>query len=300
MDELRFDNRVAVVTGAGRGIGRAHALLLAARGAAVVVNDLGGGGDGTGAADSRPADDVVSEIVDAGGRAVANHGSVADEAGARSIVESARDAFGRIDILVNNAGIDGPVPFAELPVERFRRMWEVHALGTILTTMAAWPHMVEAGYGRIVNTGSGSMYGKYILPATDYGAAKGAVFGFTRNLAVETPGTGINVNCVLPGGYTRLSQAHWALLDQAPTEVNPPELVSPAVVYLAHESCELNGEVLSARGGRVSRIGTVEARGYASSDLTAEDVAAHIGEILDLFGAAPYRRHGIDLYAGRV
>ena len=179
MSELRFDGRSAIVTGAGRGVGRAHAMLLAERGAKVVVADLGGKLDGSGSS-SAPADEVVQEIQAAGGEAVACAASVADEAGAASIVQTALDTFGGIDIVVNNAGIAEPDWFEDLSIERFRRMVDVHYMGTVNVTFAAWPHMVKAGYGRIVNTCSEAMLG--MSPKnTSYGGAKGGVFGFTRN-----------------------------------------------------------------------------------------------------------------------
>jgi NAD(P)-dependent dehydrogenase (short-subunit alcohol dehydrogenase family) len=277
MEELRFDGRVAVVTGAGRGIGRAHALLLASRGAAVVVNDLGGDNFGSGSA-KQPADDVVAEIVAAGGRAVANHASVAEEAGAHSMIDAALSAFGRIDILINNAGTYKPRAFDETDLGQCRRHIDVHALGTIMTAMAAWPHMVKQGYGRIVNTGSGSMYG--VDKSTAYGAAKAAVLGFSLNLAIEAAAHGISVNCVFPGGATRLTPG-------LPTDIVDklrPELVTPAVAYLAHESSILNGVVLNARGGHVAQIATFESKGYDNPNLTVEDVASRIDEILDLSG----------------
>ena len=196
MSELRFDGRSVIVTGAGRGVGRAHAMLLAARGAKVVVADLGGKLDGSGSS-SAPADEVVKEIQAAGGEAVACAASVADEAGAASIVQTALDAFGSIDVVVNNAGIAEPDWFEDLSIERFRRMVEVHYMGTVNVTFAAWPHMVKAGYGRIVNTCSEAMLG--MSPKnTSYGGAKGGVFGFTRNLALDAARVGLRVNAVAP------------------------------------------------------------------------------------------------------
>jgi hypothetical protein len=170
VDELRFDGRTAIVTGAGRGVGRAHALLLAARGAKVVVADLGGQLDGSGSS-AEPAEQVVKEIIGAGGEAVSCHASVADEAGAASIVRLATGAFGRIDIVVNNAGIADPDRFEDLSPERFRRMVDVHYLGTVYVASSAWPHMMAAGYGRIVNTTSEAALG-FVPKATSYGGAK--------------------------------------------------------------------------------------------------------------------------------
>jgi NAD(P)-dependent dehydrogenase (short-subunit alcohol dehydrogenase family) len=205
MNELRFDDRVAIVTGAGRGIGRVHARLLAAKGARVVVADLGGEIDGRGSS-TAPADAVVGEIRANGGEAVACYGSVADEADVASIVETALDAFGRLDVVVNNAGIHDPAPFEALSVAQFRRMFDVHFFGTMMVTHAAWPHFVRAGYGRVVNTTSEAMLGG-IPHLSSYGAAKGAVFGLTRNLATEGAAHGIRVNALAPRAHTRMSES---------------------------------------------------------------------------------------------
>ena len=236
MSELRFDGRSVIVTGGGRGVGRAHAMLLAARGAKVVVADLGGSLDGLGSPSSAPADEVVREIEAAGGEAVACAASVADEAGAASVVQTALDAFGSIDVVVNNAGIAEPDWFEDLSIERFRRMIDVHYMGTVNVAFAAWPHMVKAGYGRIVNTCSEAMLG--MSPKnTSYGGAKGGVFGLTRNLALDAARFGIRVNAVAPRANTRLAgPAILAHVYDVPEEVFAagdsmasfrPELVAP-------------------------------------------------------------------------
>ncbi|MBL7499154.1 SDR family NAD(P)-dependent oxidoreductase [Frankia sp. CNm7] len=292
MDELRFDGRVAVVTGAGRGIGRCHALLLAARGAKVVVADYGGQIDGGGAS-AAPAELVVKEIAAAGGDAVASFASVAEEDGAAAIVQTALDAFGRLDIVINNAGISDKAPFMDLPSEKFRRMVDVHFLGTLYVTKAAWPHLVDAGAGRVVNTTSEAVLGT--LPQlTSYASAKGAVLALTKSLAGEAAGTGIRVNAVAPRARTRMSEggkeaypagselrrrveAHLARLD--------PELISPAAAYLAHESCRINGEALVVGGGAVHRLTLAVSKGIARDGLTVEDVAAGLDEILDMTDA---------------
>jgi NAD(P)-dependent dehydrogenase (short-subunit alcohol dehydrogenase family) len=293
MDDLRFDDRVVVVTGAGRGIGRSHALLLAAKGARVVVADMGGGIDGTGSSPD-PADEVVEEIRRSGGEAIAHHASVADEAGAASIVDAAIEVFGRVDAIVNNAGIHDPGPFEALSVEQFRTMLDVHFFGTLFVTRAAWPHFMAAGYGRVVNTASEAMLGG-IPELTSYGAAKGAVFGLTRNLATEGTPHGIRVNAIAPRAYTRMSASSSdALMSQlsiSPEEMDqinasmPPELCAPAVAFLAHESCTLNGELLQVGMGGVSCLAVVESPGIAKDPLTAEDIAANVGSILDVTGA---------------
>jgi NAD(P)-dependent dehydrogenase (short-subunit alcohol dehydrogenase family) len=294
MDELRFDGRAAIVTGAGRGVGRCHARLLAARGARVVVADLGGQLDGSGAS-SEPADEVVKEIDAAGGEAVACYASVADEAGAASIVESAIDAFGRLDAVVNNAGIAEPDWFEDLTLERFRRMIDVHYMGTVNVTFAAWPHMMKAGYGRVVNTCSEATFG--ITPkATSYSGAKGGVYGFTRALALEGVRHGINVNAVAPRANTRLSgPGVMAKTYDVPEDVFTqgtsmekfrPELVSPVAAFLAHETCQMVGEVLPAGAGQVFRLAVMANEGFTKPDLSPEDVAENVDILMDMSGAS--------------
>jgi len=293
MDELRFDGRAVVVTGAGRGIGRSHALLLAARGARVVVADVGSGIDGGGASRS-PADEVVAEIRASGGEAVPSYASVADEAEAASIVDTAVEAFGRVDAVVNNAGIHDPARFDSLTVDQFRRMFDVHFFGTLFVLKAAWPHFVANGYGRIVNTVSEAMLGG-IPELTSYGAAKGAVFGLTRNLATEGAAHGIKANAIAPRAYTRMSASSSDALSEMlsiPKEemeaINasmPPELCSPAVVFLAHESCSLNGEVLQVGMGGAARLAVVHGEGINKQPLTAEDIAENIEAIMSVDNA---------------
>lgn len=303
MDELRFDGRAVVVTGAGRGIGRSHALLLAAKGAQVVVSDVGAGIDGDGAS-SAPADEVVAEIRADGGEAVPTYASVADEAGAASVVDTAIDAFGRIDAVVNNAGIHDPARFESLSVDHFRRMFDVHFFGTLLVLKAAWPHFVDAGYGRIVNTVSEAMLGG-IPELTSYGAAKGAVFGLTRNLATEGAAYGIRVNAIAPRAYTRMSASSSDALSEMlsiPKEdmaaINasmPPDLCAPAVAYLAHESCALTGEVLQVGMGGVARLAVVHGEGINKSPLGAEDIADNLDTIMDVRTARVTDAGGMEL-----
>jgi len=280
MPELRFDGEAAIVTGAGRGLGRAYALLLASRGALVVVNDLGAALDGTGGSDS-PADSVVEEIERAGGRAVANHASVSDPDGAKSIVDDAFRAFGRIDILVNNAGIKRQQPFATEPVDDFRLLMEVSFFGALYMTKAVWPHMTHAGYGRVVNTVSSSIFG---LP--DYAAyvsSKGAVLGLTRALAAESLALGIRVNAVAPAAVTRFMHAGGAassILDWAEKTLDPA-LVAPVVAFFAHKECPLNGVVFGAGGGQVGSWKLGETLGIVEHKLTPESIRDRLGEILD-------------------
>jgi NAD(P)-dependent dehydrogenase (short-subunit alcohol dehydrogenase family) len=284
MDELRFDDRVAIVTGAGRGLGRDHALLLARRGAAVVVNDLGGDEHGVGAS-AAPAQEVVAEIVTGGGRAIANHGSVASEDDAQALVAAAVDAFGRIDIVVNNAGNQIVLPFPTMPVEVLHRHFAVHVAGSFHVTQAAWPHLERSGAGRVVNTTSTASLG--ITGFLAYSTAKAALIGLTRTLALEGAAAGIKVNAVAPSAATRLAFAPDAAGDipdevrQTMARTSPAALVSPVVAYLAHESCAFTGEVLFAGAGRVSRIVLAETRGIVDADLTVESVAAGIERVMD-------------------
>jgi NAD(P)-dependent dehydrogenase (short-subunit alcohol dehydrogenase family) len=287
--ELRFDGRVAVITGAGRGVGRSHALLLAAKGARVVVADYGVGIDGAGSSPA-PAEDVVQEIKDNAGEAAACYASVAEQHGAQAIIDTAIEAFGRIDVIINNAGIHDPGAFEALTADQFRKMIGVHYFGTLFVTRAAWPHFVQAGYGRVVNTVSEAMLGG-IGELTSYGAAKGAVFGLTRNLATEGAPLGIRVNAIAPRAYTRMSASHSETLaevlsmpKEVMAEINasmPPELCAPAAAFLAHESCPLNGEILQVGMGGVARIAVVRTQGISKSPLTAEDIAANLDEIMD-------------------
>lgn len=293
MSELRFDGRVVVVTGSGRGIGRSHALLLADKGASVVVADYGVNIDGTAASDA-PAEAVASQIRERGGQAVACFASVAEQEGATAIVETALDSFGRIDAVVNNAGISDPGAFESLSPEQFRRMIDVHYFGAVFVVRAAWPHFVRAGYGRIVNTASEAMLGG-IPELTSYGAAKGAVFGLTRNLATEGAALGIRVNALAPRAFTRMAKSHSDKLAAAlsiPKEVMddvnasmPPDLCAPAAAFLAHEACPLNGELLQIGMGGVSRLAVIHTRGITKMPLTPEDIAENLEAIMDVTDA---------------
>jgi NAD(P)-dependent dehydrogenase (short-subunit alcohol dehydrogenase family) len=293
MSELRFDERVVIVTGGGRGIGRSHALLLATKGARVVVADLGGAIDGSGASQG-PADEVVERIRADGGEAVASYASVADEAGAASIVDTAMRKYGRLDAVINNAGINDPGRFETLSLEQFRRMLDVQFFGTMLVIRAAWPLFVAAGYGRVVNTASEAMLGG-IPELTSYGSAKGAVFGLTRNLATEGAAYGIRVNALAPRAHTRMSESESqrlaSVLDMSGDMMEeikatmPPELCSPAAAFLAHESCPLNGELLQIGMGSVSRLAVIHTQGISKDPLTAEDIADNLDAILDVSDA---------------
>jgi len=277
MTELRFDERAVVVTGAGRGIGRSHALLLASRGAKVVVADYGAELDGSGSSKD-PAERVVKEIEANGGEAVTCCASVAEEDDAASIIETALESFGRLDAVINNAGISDMHLFGDLSIEQFRRMIDVHFLGTVLVTKFAWPHFIEAGYGRIVNTTSEGILGAQPL-LTSYGAAKGAVWAFTRNIAAEGAELGIIANAVCPRALTRMSlQGREAKGQEDDPEVGSilarmnPDLVAPAAAYL-HMSrapstarCWWRAVARSSGSHRSSRSGS---RGRASRSRTS-------------------------------
>ncbi len=286
-EQLRFDGRVAIVTGAGRGLGRAHALLLAERGAAVVVNDLGGDVRGQGSS-SAPAERVVEEIRAAGGEAIASTASVAEERGAREIVATALRGFGRLDVLVNNAGNIVMKPFAETGPEDFRAQLEVHVLGTASMCREALPAMLEADYGRIVNTTSNAFLG--IRRLTGYGAAKAGVLALTMSLAVEHRKTGVRINAVAPAAESRMLHENLEGFGErvaAQVRQMPPELVSPMVAYLAHESCQRNGEAYYAGGGEVFRFVQERTAGLRSEQLSPELIAAEIEAIADPGTAEP-------------
>jgi NAD(P)-dependent dehydrogenase (short-subunit alcohol dehydrogenase family) len=268
--ELRFDGRVAVVTGAGRGVGRAHALLLAARGAGVVVNDLGSSVAGKGA-DGGPAAEVVAEITAAGGDAVADASDVSSPEGANALVDTAVERFGRIDVLVANAGIVRWAGFPEADEGNLARHLAVHVGGSFHTARAAWPHMVEQAYGRIVLTTSSGVFG---LPNnTSYATAKGAVIGLARSLATAGAEHGITVNLIAPAAMTRMAGRADDAADDDPMA---PRLVAPLVAYLAHEDCPVSGELYAAGGGRFARMFVACGPGYVGAgEPTVEDIAAH-------------------------
>lgn len=276
---LRFDGKVALVTGAGRGLGRSHALLLASRGASVVVNDLGGDTTGGGHS-SQPADEVVAEIEAAGGRAVANHDNVATNAA--EVVRAAIDAFGRLDIVVNNAGINAPAPVtSENIVEQIKRHMDVNFFGTAAISAAAWPHLVESGAGRIVNTASPTIVGWE--GQTPYVASKAAIFGFTRCLSLEGKAFGVRVNAIAPTAYTRLAEEAEIpeSLKQTLKETMTPSMASQLVAYFAHEDCSVTGETFLTQGGLMQRLVLTINDGYANPETTPEDIAENLLKIVD-------------------
>jgi NAD(P)-dependent dehydrogenase (short-subunit alcohol dehydrogenase family) len=278
---IDFADRVAIVTGAGGGLGRSHALALAARGAAVIVNDLGGtvGGEGS---STRAADAVVAEIRSAGGVAVASYDSVSDPAGGEAMTALAVEEFGRIDIVVNNAGILRDRSFAKLPWEDLDAVLDVHLKGAFYVSRPAFLQMKEQGYGRIVMTSSGSgVFGNF--GQSNYGAAKMGLVGLVNVLAQEGARSGILVNAIAPLARTRMTEDLLGPL----AEHLDPELVTPAVVYLASEACGISGDLWSVSGGRVTRVVHAHPPGFfkhpeREGALTVEDVADHLGEIRSL------------------
>ena len=275
MAELRFDARVAVITGAGRGLGRQYALLLAARGARVVVNDSGGAlsGDGT---DAAPAKQVVDEIRAAGGQAHAVTESVATAAGGRAIVDAALEHYGRLDILIHNAGNVRRAPLAQMSYDDFDAVLDVHLRGAFHVLRPAFPVMCEAGYGRVVLTSSiGGLYGNHEV--ANYAAAKAGVIGLANVVALEGEARGVRCNVIVPGAVTRMA-------DGIDTSAYPPmgaDLVAPVVGWLAHESCSVTGESFAAIAGRVARVYVAETPGVYQPAWSMEAVGERIEEIRD-------------------
>lgn len=286
MEELRFDGRVAVISGAGRGLGRAYALLLASRGANVVVNDNGSAivGDGT---DADPAEQVVQEIRKAGGEAVASTGSVADAGQAAGIVQMALDTFGRIDILVHNAGNVRYGALDEITHEDFHAVVDVHLIGAFNLVRAAFPHMKAQGHGRIVLTSSiGGFYGN--KRCVNYAVSKSGMIGLSNVIALEGEDHDVRSNLILPGAETRMSEG----LDTSHYPPLGPELVAPMVGWLCHENCMLTGEALAAIGGRMAKLDILETTGVWQPDWTMEQVAARMDEIADPATLRDFGLHG--------
>lgn len=288
MTDFRFDGRTAVVTGAGGkpGLGRAHALLLASRGARVVVNDIGNDPESQGYSDRASAAAVAAEINALGGAAIADTHSVASSDGAAALIGAALEAFGSIDILVNNAGVVAIAPFDEMTVRDYERHVQINLLGAIWTSRAAWPHMRRQSYGRIINIGSGAFSG--IAMHTAYGVTKGGLFSLTRALAAEGAPHGIQANTVNPFAFTRMMQAtqeESSPLLQMSRAALPAEMVSPVVAYLAHETCAVTGECFSAAGGSVKRVFLSETQGLSDPNLTVERLAEGWDKVMDETGA---------------
>ncbi len=294
---LRFDDQVAVITGAGGGLGRQHALLLAARGARVVVNDVGGSVSGDGH-DGAAARAVVEEIRQTGGQAVADAHSVTTPEGGQAIIETALSAWGRVDIVINNAGIVGDAPFEDMTADRLEPLIDVHLRGAFYVTRPAWAVMREHRYGRILNTCSAAG----ILGAermSNYGAAKTGLIGFTRVLAAEGAAHDIKVNAIAPIAYTRML-AHSIDGAQQPDDAAAravmdglvgqylrkldPALVAPVAAFLTHRDCPVSGEIYTVGAGHVARFFIGRTRGFYSPALSVEDVRDHLDEIRDEAG----------------
>jgi len=282
--KLRFDDKVVVVTGAGRNLGREYALAFAERGACVVVNDLGVGiSDSDGEAVqplTNPADDVVAEIKSAGGQAVANYDSIATPEGGRNIVTCALDAFGRVDVIVNNAGQVRMAPFEDFPEESIDALINTQLRGTLNVSRPAWRWMKEHGGGRIVNVSSGAAFGG-VPNGSVYAMAKMGVIGLTRGMASEGAPLGISCNVVVPYAKTRLGTSF------GPIPWSPelgdwlsPSLVAPLVVWLSHSKCPLNGETLSVGAGWQAGMNISMAAGYSDRGCTAESIQENLETLM--------------------
>ncbi|MCT7657492.1 SDR family NAD(P)-dependent oxidoreductase [Mycobacterium deserti] len=276
MSDLRFDDRVAVVTGGGRGLGRAYALLLAGQGAKVVVNDPGGSLTGD-SDDASPADDVVREITAAGGEAVANTDSVATPEGGKAIIATALERYGRIDVLVHNAGIVRRASLKEMTYDDFEAVVDVHLRGAFHVVRPAFPAMCDAGYGRIVLTSSiGGLYGNHEV--ANYAVAKAGVIGLSNVAAMEGAAHGVKSNVIVPAAVTRMAQG----IDTSAYPPMGPELVAPVVGWLGHESCSITGEILVALAGRVARAVVTETPGVYRPSWSISDVGEHMSAIRDM------------------
>lgn len=292
---LRFQNEVVVITGAGRGLGRAHALLLSSLGASVVVNDLGTSMSGEGS-DNGPAHEVAAEITAAGGSSVADTNDITTEDGAQSLIETAIAAFGRVDAVINNAGIYGTDSFPDIGLATLERFLSVHVAGSFNVTRAAWPHLLSSPHGRVVFTTSHGALGSKDLVA--YGTAKAAVIGLTRSLADLAKTTNIRVNAVAPNGITRMAlsgidQGQAGSADMINSPGFAPGLVSPTVALLVHEQCPVNGEIISAGLRRQARIGLFETVGRVEREVTfgPEELLANWADIVDTGAAHTVKDH---------
>jgi NAD(P)-dependent dehydrogenase (short-subunit alcohol dehydrogenase family) len=276
MADLRFDDRVAVITGAGRGLGRAYARQLAARGAKVVVNDPGGTLAGEGV-DATPAERVVAEIAAAGGQAVACTASVTTREGGEAIIRTALERYGRLDILIHNAGNVRPGSLKQMSYEDFDAVLDVHLRGAFNVVRPAFPVMCEAGYGRIVLTSSiGGLYGNHGV--ANYAAAKAGVVGLSNVAALEGAAEGVTCNVIVPAALTRMADG----IDTSAYPPMGPELVAPVVAWLAHETCSVTGEMFIALAGRVARAVVAESPGVHRPAWTVEDVGAHLDAIRNI------------------
>lgn len=275
MTQLRFDNRVAVITGGGRGLGRAYALLLAERGAKIVVNDPGFSMTGDSIVGG-PAEELVAEIKAAGGEAVANTDSVATPEGGKAIIQSAIDAYGRIDILIHSAGNVRRAPIGEMAYEDFEAVLGVHLRGAFHVVREAFPIMQAAGYGRIILTGSiNGLYGK--SDNVNYAISKAGLMGLSNTVAIEGQHSNVKSNLIVPAAVTRMSEG----IDTSKFPPMEPEMVAPLVGWLAHEACPVSGEMYVAMGGRMARAFIAESPGLYRPEWSVEDVAGAADAIRD-------------------
>jgi NAD(P)-dependent dehydrogenase (short-subunit alcohol dehydrogenase family) len=273
---MQFDGRVAIVTGAGGGLGREHALALAKRGAKVVVNDLGGARDGSGAS-ATAAEAVVAEIIAAGGEAVANAASVTDFAAVQAMVDEVMAKWGRVDILVNNAGVLRDKTFAKMELDDFRFVLDVHLMGAVNCTKAVWEIMRQQNYGRIVMTTSSSgLYGNF--GQSNYGAAKMALVGLMQTLSIEGAKNDIRVNCLAPTAHTRMTEDLGAAL---PLELLEPAMVTPGLLYLVSEDAPSRAILAAGAGGFERAYVTLTQGTWIAGEDAPEQVAARFAEISD-------------------
>ncbi len=278
---LDFTDKVVIVTGAGGGLGKSHALEFARRGAKVVVNDLGGAMDGSGGS-SDAAEAVVAQIKEAGGEAIANGSSVTDDAGVDNMIKQTMDAYGRIDVLVNNAGVLRDKSFAKMEIDDFTFVVDVHLFGTMKPTKAVWPIMKEQGYGRIMVTSSSSgLYGNF--GQSNYGAAKLGVVGFMNTLKLEGQKDNIHINALAPVAWTRMTEN---LMPAEMEDMLTPERVTPAVVFMCSEGAP-TGKIICAGAGAYTSAAIVETKGaYLGENPSAEDVAENWETISKIDDAA--------------
>lgn len=275
MTELRFDNRVAVITGGGRGLGAAYARLLAARGCKLVINDIGASMRGDEVTED-PANDLAAEIRATGGEAVACTDSVATPEGGKAIIGAALDAFGRCDIVIHSAGNVRRAPLTEMSYEDFESVLSVHLRGAFHVVREAFPHMVAQQYGRIILTGSiNGLYGK--ANNANYATCKAGAIGLSHTAAVEGAPHNIKSNVIIPAAVTRMSEG----IDTSKFPPMEPDMVAPAVAWLAHQDCSISGEMLVAMGGRMARAYLSESAGLYRPSWSVEDVAANIDAIRD-------------------
>lgn len=286
MEQVRFDEKVAVITGAGGGLGKAYAFLLASRGAKVVVNDLGGTFDGSGS-DATPAQLVVDEIKAAGGEAVANYDNVAEWESAQNIIKAAIDSFGKIDILINNAGILRDKSLLKMEIDDYRKIMSVHLDGTFFCTKAAFAYMKEQTYGRIVSTASAAgLYGNF--GQVNYGAAKMGIAGMMNSVAQEGARYNIKANTIVPTAGTRLT---FTVMPEEVIGKVKPDYVAPIVAWLCSELCEESAKMYSAGGGYFSRAAVVEGPGVVfdvNKDITVEMIVEQLDQINSIEGGQEF------------